>query len=287
MTELDLSNLQMSDLKAMGFNSFDEFKTAFEEASQNSPLTPKIDTESKYDFDNDEEIDEYLKNNTNIDRKTLDTATEIRVDEHKDTGQISNIQDAQIAETTERLTKAREAYGAESEQALKVEKELNEVQKDSKKATEVYEKSLQRAAAAAARQSKALEDMNQHFDENVDILKTADKSSIKYAEALTQTKEDLAGLLDVDMSSLSNDFVANAETLDLMKQSAEGNEEAFSRLRELASQDIIQNLEINTTDVNGNAVNADDVRNTLTTMIDDLNSQDLGIDVAADIDTTD
>jgi len=34
-------------------------------------------------------------------------------------------------------------------------------------------------------------------------------------------------MLDLDYDSLSDDFVQNAENLELMKEAAEGNEEAF------------------------------------------------------------
>lgn len=43
---LDLSQLTMADLDAMGFSSFEEFKEAFESASATNPITPVIDTET-------------------------------------------------------------------------------------------------------------------------------------------------------------------------------------------------------------------------------------------------
>lgn len=287
LSELDFSNLQLADLQAMGFESFEDFKAAFEQASQNNPIQPKIDTESKYDFDNDEEIDSYLKDNTNIDRTTLDTATSSRIREHEKEGNRFDNGGTQeeVAQAEEQLAKARETYGQNSKEAAEAEQKVAEARKDSTRDTKLYEKALQRAAAAEARQIKTIEEMNEHFDDNRDVLENASSTSVEYAKALTETKKDLAGLLDVDMESLSDDFVANAHTLDLMKEAAQGNEEAFSELRNLAAQDIIQNLEINTVDAAGNSINAEDVRTTLTQMIDDLNAQNLGVDVEADIDT--
>lgn len=69
-----------------------------------------------------------------------------------------------------------------------------------------------------------------------------------------------------------------------MKQAAEGDEEAFAELRAQATQDIIANLKINQTDAMGNPVDADYVRNTLSDMVADLNSQDLSIDMEANLD---
>lgn len=64
---------------------------------------------------------------------------------------------------------------------------------------------MQRAAAAEARATKAVESINDTLDENAEILQSADKNSIEYAEALQETKKQLGGLLDVDPEMLSNE----------------------------------------------------------------------------------
>ena len=68
-----------------------------------------------------------------------------------------------------------------------------------------------------------------------------------------------------------------------MRQAAEGNEDAFTELRAQAAQDIITNLKINQTDAMGNPIDADQVRDTLSSMVADLNSQDLSIDMEANL----
>ena len=45
-------------------------------------------------------------------------------------------------------------------------------------------------------------------------------------------------MLDIDMDSLSDDFVTNADNLELMKKAANGSEEAYNQLQEAARQDI-------------------------------------------------
>lgn len=62
------------------------------EAANSQPIIVpvQLDLESAYDFDSDEEIEDYLKNYTNIDRSTLDTATDIRVEEYAPEGNRFN-----------------------------------------------------------------------------------------------------------------------------------------------------------------------------------------------------
>jgi hypothetical protein len=43
-------------------------------------------------------------------------------------------------------------------------------------------------------------------------------------------KDAYADMLDLDTDSLSDDFVTNADNLELMKQAAEGSEEAYNQL---------------------------------------------------------
>ena len=282
-----LSELSFQDLKELGFNSYEEFKDAFNAASEANPLIPQIDVDSKYDFDNDVEIDQYLKNNTDIDRETLDTATSLRVQEHGAEGNKFNIENTErVVAAEQALQDIRDTMPDDTLAIAAAEERLAKAKEDVTKDEQAYEKAVQRAAAAEARQIKTIKEMNEHFEENTEILQTAEKGSIEYAEALQQTKEDLAGLLDIDADKLSNEFVASAETLDLMRQSAEGNEEAFRELQYLAAQDLIANIKVSDsfTAPDGSDATAY-VQEQLTGLIDALNAENLGIDVEADIGT--
>jgi len=282
--EIDMTQLNLADLQALGFNSYQEFAKAFEDASAAAPLTPNIDTTSKYDFDTDAEIDSYLEDYTNIDRDTLDTATNMRIEEYGETGNrdfMAN-KDA-IIEAEKDLAEAIKTYGAKSTEAANSLTRLNKIRKDDTEDVKLYEKSLQRATAAEARMTKTIEDMSDNFEENAAILQTAEKGSIAYAEALNATRDQLGGLLDVDPESFSDDFVASAETLDLMKQSAEGVEGAYDELRLAASKNIIQNLEINEVDAYGNPTDVNAIHSALNDMVTDLNSQHLGINMEANL----
>ena len=46
-------------------------------------------------------------------------------------------------------------------------------------------------------------------------------------------------MLDLDYDSLSNDFLTNAENLELMRQAAEGSEEAYNELAARAEDDLL------------------------------------------------
>lgn len=62
------------------------------------------------------------------------------------------------------------------------------------------------------------------------------------AKAASEMSDAYGDMLDMDGGSLSADFLANAENLELMKQAAEGSEEAYNKLRDAARDDIITHV---------------------------------------------
>lgn len=253
-----------------------------------SGQTQKIDISSAYDFDTDEEVEEYLKNNTNIDSTTLDTATRLRVSDAETENKNRFTAETRLNDAKENVDLMKTT--ADVDALSKAEKELAEAQKEYdeelkgvSKDQKEYENALKRAAAAEARATKAIEDMNKNFSKNRNILENASKTSIEYAKALNETKEELAGLLDVDAEKLSDGFLQNAHNLDLMQEAAEGSEEAFKELREAATEDIIQNLELRMVDTDGGSITPEDVRSALTGLVDDLNAQNLSVDMEANL----
>ena len=62
------------------------------------------------------------------------------------------------------------------------------------------------------------------------------------AKAAAEMTDAYGDMLDIDGSSLSADFLTNAENLELMKQAAEGSEEAYNKLRDAARDDIITHV---------------------------------------------
>jgi hypothetical protein len=52
-------------------------------------------------------------------------------------------------------------------------------------------------------------------------------------------RDAYADLLDMDASALSDDFLRNAENLELMKSAIDGNVDAYDQLLERAGQSIL------------------------------------------------
>ena len=78
----------------------------------------------------------------------------------------------------------------------------------------------------------------------MDVLNSG--SIQEQAEIIDDLRDAYADLLDLDGSSLSNDFLTNAENLDLMKAAIDGDIEAYDELLTRAGQDILINCGIDT-----------------------------------------
>ena len=255
--------------------------------------TIPLNVSTKYDFDSNSEIDDYLKNNTNIDRSDLDTMTELSLNKDNQAGlnefwettkkqDENNVTEKERTRNTVRLQKdsTQEERQKANEDYNKALQEQKDNLENNAIAEERYTKLLQRSAAATARQSKGIEDLNKNFETNSKILKNkALKGTAEYAEALNDTRNSLADLLNVDATDLSAEFLESEENLNLLKKSIEGSDEAFEQLREKATQDIIAHLDIQ----ENSEFAAQDVKNTLNDLLNYLDTADFGIDGYVDL----
>ena len=139
------------------------------------------------------------------------------------------------------LKDAERQYGKQSEEAENARKEL-----------EQYNDAIDDIATESARCQKGIESLSESFEDNYDILKNGDKTSLEYAEALGETKDAMADVLNVSSEDLSNDFIE--KNLDDINALANGDMEALERLRTAAAQDYVVNLNTqgNLTDENLN-----------------------------------
>ena len=247
----------------------------------------QLDIATKYDFDSDTEIDDYLKNNTNIERDDLDVMTDLSVSEN-DQEKIKAFKNSQEDRVENKRRKVnsidedrdRANYQEKKKSVEDYKKALN----DAEKSEERYNKLLQRSAAATARQSKGIEDLNKNFATNAKILKNETlKGTTEYAQALSDTRNSLADLLNVDASNLPVSFLESEENIKLMEQALQGSDSAFEQLRQNAAQSIIANLDIQ----ENSEFAVQDVQNNLTGLLDWLDQADFGIDSYVDIDDTD
>lgn len=91
------------------------------------------------------------------------------------------------------------------------------------------------------RYSDAIEEISDNFDDWLDILNTGEKESKKYVDAVNGLKDTFSDFLGIP-EELSEEFVTTQENLDDLRAAAEGDTEAFDRLRTAAAIDLAEQL---------------------------------------------
>jgi len=99
-------------------------------------------------------------------------------------------------------------------------------------------------AESILRFDNAIEDVVKNYQNWMDALNSG--SIQEQAEIIDGLRDAYADLLDLDGSALSNDFLTNAENLDLMKAAIDGDIDAYDELLTRAGQDILINCGIDT-----------------------------------------
>jgi hypothetical protein len=72
--------------------------------------------------------------------------------------------------------------------------------------------------------------LNSNWEKYGDIVKSLNKENPEYAKGLEAIRQDMADILNIDISDLSNSFFESAENLKLMQQAAEGDLDAIIQL---------------------------------------------------------
>lgn len=108
------------------------------------------------------------------------------------------------------------------------------LEKDARSAEDVAESIL--------RFNNAIEDMVKNYETWLGVLSSSQSSIQQIAEIIGPLRDAYADLLDLEGSSLSDDFLQNAENLALMKAAIDGNIESYEELRAIAAQDIIAHI---------------------------------------------
>ena len=133
-------------------------------------------------------------------------------------------------------------------------------------------------AESILRFDNAIEDVVDNYEDWMDALNNG--SIQEQAEIIDDLRDAYADLLDLDGSTLSNDFLTNAENLDLMKAAIDGDIDAYDELLSRAGQDIIAHLQLSPEDY---AQFQTDLAN-VQAMMDKMNFQD--IEIGASLDDT-
>lgn len=168
----------------------------------------------------------------------------------------------------------RESWRALSEEIYKNADAIQELSEQ----LMVNQDAAEDVAESILRYDKALEAVSKDYDNWQQLL-----SSGNMQEAVTagqQLKNVYSDLLDLPFENLSPDFTQSINNLNLLKQAANGSEEAYNQLREAAYQDIIAHLGIDDSDLAQFDTTLNDIQSRIANGIDD-------IQVGATIDTAD
>ena len=130
------------------------------------------------------------------------------------------------------------------------------------------EEAAEDVAESILRFDDAIKDVKDNYKGWTEALKKGDIEGT--AEAVEGLRDAYADMLDLDGSSLSEDFLTNAENLELMKQAANGSEEAYNALQQAVANDIIAHCDIDDTEFQ-NKYDA------LQSALDGINFQDIEI----------
>lgn len=115
-----------------------------------------------------------------------------------------------------------------SDAAAKTEELADGLENDARAAEDI--------AQAILRFDDAIVNVLDNYDSWLAMLQNG--SIQDQAEAVLGLRDAYADLLDMEGSSLSNDFLTSTENLQLMKLAIEGNVDAYNKLLDLAGQDI-------------------------------------------------
>ena len=132
-------------------------------------------------------------------------------------------------ELQEEVRSAEATFGDQSDEAKKARKSLDS-----------FNDTTEDVTTDLIRTQKGLDSLSESFEENYDILKNGDATTLEYAEALTETKDAMADVLNVSSEDLSNNFIL--DNLDEIKRLVDGDVEALDNLRVAAGQDYVLNL---------------------------------------------
>lgn len=209
---------------------------------QNGPELEQAELEFKPNFTNRVDLSEadYSQiaqdsgiSDTTFNRMAADTYHQeggyFQEESSKIESQIKDIQDGSVdfKEVVEGAENADEAVS-------QLKEDYNDLAKEAKDVT-----------AANLRMNKGVDSLIDCWEEAGAVLKDdAAKGTADWYKAVEQVDEAMSDILNIDVGTLSNDFYENADAIAAMEQAAQGDMAALDELRDLATKDIIQNMDI-------------------------------------------
>ena len=182
----------------------------------------------------DDERDARLKS-YNLDEGTIDTYRDIQE-------QITDL-GSREDELTERSNKAAEAAKEVADAYGETSKEYKEAAKaadDAQSTLEAYNDTQEDLVDMSLQSQKGMEALSESIEDNAKILREGDTDSLEYAEAMDDTRQAVADLVNVSKDDISPQFVT--DNLDLIEQAAYGDVDAIQQLRIAAADEILVNI---------------------------------------------
>lgn len=118
--------------------------------------------------------------------------------------------------------------------------------KDSGKFANASSKALVEMAKDQARFDRAVESSIKNYDNWLEELKIGEKTGVVAASTMKELRSAYGDLLDIDGENFSSSFLKSAENLELMRQALEGSEEAYQQLQQMAGQEILAHIGLDT-----------------------------------------
>ena len=140
--------------------------------------------------------------------------------------------------------------------------------------------------AANLRMNKGVDSLIDSWDDVSKILKNdLAKGTADWYKAVDQVDGAISDILNIDVGTLSNDFYENADAVAAMEKAAKGDMAALDDLRNLATQDIIQNMDIS---IGKDGTGAEEARQELLSIQQELQNElaNTPLEVRADVDLT-
>lgn len=181
-------------------------------------------------------------------------------------------------------TKAKKLFDLDAEEFKDFGQYLADIADESDKLADSMDESADATAVVTQsimRMNRGIESLADGWKDWSDVLKKSSKESQEYWEALKDTQDALADLLDVGEEAkkyFDDDFIA--KHMDDISEAAKGNADAIDRLRDSFADELILKVAIDNN-------LTDEVKNQLTDSINDLQTQIPNIDIGYTINPND
>lgn len=161
-------------------------------------------------------------------------------------GDAVQIQAAQSALELEiEIGELSNKYALNAKEVSSYAKRLTENFKETGMSQEQAAEAAKRAAVNNTRLDRGLTNLNKNIDSYKKSLNAANKGTAEWSKTMDELKDDLADILGVDASTLTDTFGEAALDSKDLKLALNGDVDAIKRLQEAAAQEMILDIKAN------------------------------------------